>query len=759
MEQGERYFLRNGEGSRVESLVPVVSREAQWEEESMRPSLQDYFLVLRRQRWLIIAVILAVVTVVTISSFKMRPVYKATARVEIDKENPNAVPFEDSASQETYWSGEDFIETRARILKSETLALETIRSLQLEVNPEFPTAGEGDNRVVERTQDSSRPREKPAILDDFLDRLAVNRVRRSHLLEVEFEAHDPVLAAQILNSHLENFIEHNFRTRYESTVQASDWLAQQLGELRIKVESSEEELVAYEKQNHIWAIDEKQNITTQKLSDLNRELTVAQSERIRKESNNRLAQSGRIDTIPAVRDSEVIRNLVQKHAEISNQHAEALTQFGPQYPTILKLEARRDDLAAALEREKRNIIDRVESEYRASRQRENMLAKALERQKGEANELGQKMVQYNILRREAETNQQLYNGLLRRIKEAGVTAGLRSSNIRIVDPALIPSQPTRPRKKLNIMLAALVGLLGGVSVAFLREHMDTTIKSPSDVEKLTNLPLLAVVPKYTKINLQGKVKALPKLLKGKSAAADLQAAYVVTHARPRSEVAESFRALRTSLLLSQVDTPPQVILITSALPGEGKTTATLNLGVTLAQLGDRTLVLDGDLRKPALAKGLRGDQDQDAGLTSYLAGRCPLAQATFTHPFISNLDVMATGPTPPNPAEMLSSQRMRDAIGSLKRDYKFIVIDSPPVLSVTDAVILSVLVDRVLLVVRSNETEKAPVLRARDLLAGVRSPLLGVIVNAVDLNSGPHYRYYQYYGFADSDPASGESRV
>ena len=724
----------------------------------MGPSLQDYFLVLRRQRWLIVAVILTVVTVVTISSFKMRPVYKATARVEIDKENPNAVPFADSASQETYWSGEDFIETRARILKSETLALETIRSLQLEVNPEFPTAGEGDNRVVERTRNSSRPREKPAILDDFLNRLAVNRVRRSHLLEVEFEARDPVLAAQILNSHLENFIEHNFRTRYESTVQASDWLAQQLGELKIKVESSEEKLVAYEKQNRIWAIDDKQNITTQKLSDLNRELTEAQSERIRKESNNRLAQSGRTDAIPAVRDSEVIQNLFQKHAEISNQHAEALTQFGPHYPTILKLEARRDDLAAALEREKQNIIDRVESEYRASRQRENMLAKALERQKGEANELGQKMVQYNILRREAETNQQLYNGLLRRIKEAGVTAGLRSSNIRIVDPALIPSQPTRPRKKLNIMLAALVGLLGGVSVAFFREYMDTTIKSPSDVEKLTNLPLLAVVPKYAKINSQGKMKALPKLLEEKSAA-DLHAAYVVTHARPRSQVAEAFRALRTSLLLSQVDTPPQVILITSALPGEGKTTATLNLGVTLAQLGDRTLVLDGDLRKPALAQGLRGDQDQDAGLTSYLAGRCPLAQATFTHPFISNLDVMATGPTPPNPAEMLSSQRMRDAIGSLKRDYKFIVVDSPPVLSVTDAVILSVLVDRVLLVVRSNETEKAPVMRARDLLAGVGSPLLGVIVNAVDLNSGPHYRYYQYYGFADSDHASGESRV
>ena len=415
-------------------------------------------------------------------------------------------------------------------------------------------------------------------------------------------------------------------------------------------------------------------------------------------------------------------------------------------------------MAAALEREKRNIVDRVESEYRASLQRETMLAKALERQKGATNELGQKMVQYNILKREAETNQELYNGLLRRIKEAGVTAGLRSSNIHIVDPALIPSQPTRPRKKLNIMLAAVVGLLGGVSLAFLREHMDNTIKSPSEVERLTGLPLLAVVPKYTKLKETGNKKPLPMLAQGEDEV-DLHAAYVVTHERPSSHVAEAFRALRTSLLLSQVDSPPQVILVTSALSGEGKTTATLNLGVTLAQLGDRTLVLDGDLRKPALAQGLRGSQDQDAGLTSYLTGRCSLRQAAFSHPFISNLDVMPTGPIPPNPAEILSSQRLREAIGSLRKDYKFIVVDSSPVLSVTDAVILSVLVDRVLLVVRSDETEKAPLLRARDLLASVRCPLLGIIVNAANLSSSPHYRYYQYYGFPDSDPASRESRV
>lgn len=758
MEQGDRYSLRNGEGSRVDSLVPVVSREAEWDEVSGGPSLQDYLMVLRKQCWLIVSVILAIVTVVAISSFKMKPVYIASARVEIDKENPNALPFENSASQDTYWSGEDFIETRARILKSETLALETIRSLRLENHPEFMMLREKEDRGVGKVRSSTGPQPKPAILDTFLNRLTVNRVRRSHLLEVEFEAQDPVMAAQVLNTHLENFIEHNFRTRYESTVQASDWLAQQLGELKIKVEGSEEILVAYEKQNHIWAIDDKQNITTQRLSDLNRELTAAQSERIRKESNYRLARSGRMDAIPAVRDSEVIQNLVQKHAEISNQHAEALTQFGPQYPTILKLEARRDDMAAALEREKRNIVDRVESEYRASLQREAMLAKALERQKSETNELGQKMVQYNILKREAEANQQLYNGLLRRIKEAGVTAGLRSSNIRIVDPALIPSKPTRPRKKLNIMLAAVIGLLGGVSLAFLREHMDNTIKSPSEVERLTGLPLLAVVPKYAKLKETGNKESLPMLAKGEDEV-DLHAAYVVTHARPTSHVAEAFRALRTSLLLSQVDSPPQVILVTSPLPGEGKTTATLNLGVTLAQLGDRTLVLDGDLRKPALAQGLRGNQDQDTGLTSYLAGRCSLQQAIFTHPFISNLDVMATGPIPPNPAEMLSSRRLREAIGLLRKDYKFIVVDSPPVLSVTDAVILSVLVDRVLLVVRSNETEKAPLLRTRDLLASVRSPLLGIIVNAADLRSSPNYRYYQYYGIPDSNDASRESRV
>ncbi|MCH8948295.1 MAG: GumC family protein, partial [Acidobacteria bacterium] len=390
------------------------------------PHLRDYLIILRKHQWLILSVLLAVVTIVTIASFKMRPVYVAVARVEIDRENSYILPFRDVMPQESYVDMDNYIETRAKILQSETLALMTIRSLKLEKQPEFAPAPEKGRARASQIPGEADPREKPKVLDDFLDRLGVRRVRNSRLLEVQFEAHDPKLAAKVVNSHLANFVEHNFQTRYDSTVQASNWLATQLDELKIKVEKSEDSVVAYERENQIWAIDEKQNITTQKLSDLNRELTLAQTDRMRKQASYSLARSGKVDAIPAVRDSNIIQNLLGKRAELNSQHAEARAQFGPNYPKVVRLEAQLKEQARLLQQEKQNIVGRIGSEYWAARRREALLSQALESQKTKANLLAQKLVQYNILKREAETNKQLHECLLQRSKEAGVSARLRS---------------------------------------------------------------------------------------------------------------------------------------------------------------------------------------------------------------------------------------------------------------------------------------------------------------------------------------------
>ena len=720
-------------------VVPPAPSFLPWDQAPREPHLLDYLMVLRKQQWLILFFFLTVVTIVTISTFRMQPVYEATARIEIDKENNNILPFQGTETYDLYMDMQSYIETQSKILQSETLALQTIRSVGLAENREF---GGGKTSALPQSVANQK---RPPSLGAFMGRLTVRRVPDSRLLDVKFEANDPLLAARVVNAHIENFVEQNLRSRYEATTAASKFLASQLNELKIKVEKAEDARIAYERQNQIWTIDEKQNITTQKLSDINKELTSAQSDRVSKEAIYQLIRTGNVESVPAFRDNPLLGELLRKQAELRGLLAEALSQYGPNFPKVQRLQAQLKDTEDLIGREKINIVNRIEADYRAARQRELLLTQELDKQKAESNSMAERFVQYNILKREAEANKQLYEGLLQKLKEAGISAGLRSSNIRIVDPAMIPSAPSRPQKARNIVLAALVGLVGGVGLALLREYMDNTVKNPDDIEHLTRLPSLAVVPAFLSENGRSRV---PKLLKGFQPATPLEGRVeLISHNLPQSQVSEAFRALRTSLLLSQADQPPQVILLTSALPREGKTTAAVNLAVTLAQLGDRTLLIDSDLRKPGIGRALSLGDGKYAGLSSYLAGVSSLDLITVPHPAITNLAAIPTGPVPPNPADLLSSRRLGEAIAQLRLQYKFIVIDSPPIMAATDAVILSVLADGVLLVVRSGETPKEAFTRARDLLNSVKARLLGVVLNAVDSTSPEYYYSYRYYPY------------
>jgi succinoglycan biosynthesis transport protein ExoP len=755
MEQEGRLAPR--ERQTLAAYETAAAARLNWDPGPRQTHLLDYLVVLRKHMWLSLAFLLTVVTAVTIATFKMIPVYVASAQVEIDRENTSILPFQDSASYEMYWDMENYIETQAKILQSETLALQTIQSLELYRHPEFvgEVAGEPVTPVRAVTiQDP--PQSRPAILGNFLGRMSIKRVPSSRLLEVTFEATDPELAARIVNTHLQNYVEHNFRARYESAMKASDWLAGQLEELKIKVERAEDARIAYERENKIWTIDEKQNITTQKLADLNRELTEAQTDRVRKEARYQMARGGNVDSLPEIRESTLLQDLIRRKSELDAQLAEARSRLGPRYPTVVRLEAQAEELSRTIEREKNNMLDRLEGDYRAARQREVLLSQALEEQKVEANHMAERLVQYNILNREADANKQLYEGLLQKLKEAGISAGLRSSNIRMVDPALIPPAPSRPQKARNLMLALLVGLVGGVGLAFLREYMDNTVKTPDDIEMLTRLPSLAVVPAFTILTGKGRT---PKLLKGPRDPESGSRVALVSYERPQSQISEAFRALRTSLMLSQAEHPPQVILVTSSLPREGKSTAAVNLAVTFAQLGDRTILVDGDMRKPGIGKLLSmSEGSRHAGLSTYLAGVSSLELVTIPHPSIPNLAVIPAGPIPPNPADLLSSQRLRDMIAALRGEYKFIVFDSPPVMAATDSIVMSVATDSVLMVVRSGVTPKDAFIRARDQLMGVKSPLLGVVLNAVDTTSPDYYYSYRYYPYYHYYGDSSEKR-
>jgi polysaccharide biosynthesis transport protein len=743
MEEGNRLSIRERRPGETLSVLPSPSL-LPMDQMAREPHLLDYLIILRKHQWLILTFLVTVVTVVTIASFKMKPVYEAAARVEVDRESPNVLPFQDEDIYDAYVDSENYVETQTKILQSETLALQTINSMNLQRYPEFGGAPKqlfsGHGNSVEK---------RPAILGMFLANLSVKRVPNSRLIEVQFSANDPQLAAAIVNGHVQNYIEQNFRSRYDATTQASNWLSSELEELRIKVEKSENARIAYERENQIWTVDEKQSMTSEKLQDLSKALTEAQTELVQQQAEYQLAHSGDPDALPQILSSTSIQTLNTKKADLDQQYTQAIAQFGPNYPKVQQLLSQKNALDDLLAHSKQNVLDEVDEEYKASRDRVALLSQLLDHQKEEANAQAEKLVQYNILVHDAEADKQLYDGLLQKLKEATITAGLRSSNIRVVDPALAPTTPSKPQKSRNILMALLVGLAGGIGLAFLREYLDNTVKSPDDIQTLTGLPSLAVVPSVPTLN--GNGGRVPKLVKDSEEEGVAQTRIeLVSYNKPKSQISEAFRALRTSLLLSQADHPPQVVLVTSALPREGKTTAAINLAVTLAQLGDRTLLVDSDLRKPGVrrALNLNGKTGRDTGLSSYLAGVTALEDAITPYPAIANLSALTTGPIPPSPADLLSSLRMREAIAHLRTEYKFIVIDSPPIMAATDAVILSALTDGVLLVVRSGQTPKEAFTRTRDLLTAVKCRLLGVVLNAVDSSAPDYYYSYRYYPYA-----------
>ena len=732
-------------------VIAAPSRMPAWDLSPREPHLYDYLLILRKHQWLILSFVLAVVSIVAIGSFRMQPVYVATTRIEIDRENSNILPFQGADSYDYATDLDNYAETQSKILTSETLALQTIRSGVLSGQPDF-FADLSSDALASGSLANMKP---PPELASFLGSLSVKRVPNSRLMDVSFESTNPQLAAQIVNAHIKNFIEQNFQSRYEATTRASTWLTDQLNELKIRVEKSEDARIAYERQNQIWALDgDKQNVTTQRFSDLNKQLTEAQSERMRKQSLYEYAKAGDIDAVPQIRDNGIVQDLLRKRADTYAQYTDALNQYGPNFPKVQRLQSQLKELDAAAEKEKKGVITRLQSEYHEARQREELLTQALDQQKAEVNQMSERMVQYSILKREAEGNKALYDGLLTKLKEAGISASLRSSNIRVVDPAMVPAYPARPAKTRNITLAFLIGLVGGIGLALLREYMDNTVKSPDDVEALSRLPSLAVVPMFSESNGD---RSRVKLLLGDASNGHEKRIELVAQHLPKSQMSEAFRALRTALLLSQADHPPQVILVTSALPREGKTTAAANLAVTLAQLGDRTLLIDADLRKPGVGRLLNLAGGKYAGLSSYLAGVSSLELVTIQHPVIPNLSAIPTGPLPPNPADLLSSHKLADAIAELREKFKFIVIDSPPIMAATDAVILSVKADGVLLVVRSGETPKEAFTRTRDLLLSVKCHILGVVLNAVNPSAPDYYYSYRYYpysqGYGLQEPA------
>jgi succinoglycan biosynthesis transport protein ExoP len=714
-------------------------------------AIGDSIRVLLKHKWVVIGCLATIFSVVAIATLKMTPVYEANGTIEINKPDAS-LNFQNSATFNLDYYDPTEMETELKILKSDLLALQVIRELNLDRRPEFsgqappPPSSSLDLAPDPLQTDPSRA---AAMVGGFKGSLSVVLSPNTRIIEVHYRSSDPQMAAAVVNTLMKTYVENNFKARFESTMQASDWLGKQLVDLQMKVETSQEKLVRYQKDHEILGVDEKQNITMTKLDELNKQLTSAESERMDKEALYRLVESGDPDAIASSAgslentgasqsDSQLLESLLAKRADLKIQIADLSTQFGPSYPKLTQLNNQLKEIDSQVQGEMKRIAGKVRGQYTTALQRENMLHDALERQKQEANKLNESAIEYNLLKRDVDTNRQLYEGLLEKLKEAGVSAGLKSNNFRIVDSARPPTAPIEPNVPRNLGFAFVLGLTSGIGLAFLLEALDNTVRTTEQAQSISGLASLGMIPLGSKSAREGPN---PKRL---VIASSKEAVELVTQVRPQSQMAESYRALRTSLLLSNLGAPPKVIMVTSALPQEGKTTTSMNCAVVLAQKGVRVLLIDADLRRPSIHKNL--GMGPHSGLSNVLTGSTTLEQAITRTSILPNLDVLAAGTPPPNPAELLASINMRDLLATLRQQYDHIVIDTPPSLSVTDSVVLSPRADAVVLVIRSGRTTKQALRRSRDILVQVNAKVVGVLLNAVDLSSPDYYYYYEYQG-------------
>jgi len=719
---------------------------------SQESALGEYVRVLVKRKWTVLACLITIFSVVAVASLKMTPVYEASGSIAINKPDSGLVNFNNSPTFSVDYYDPTELETEVKILQSDLLALQVVKELGLDRRQEFggktPALPSSLDLAPDPLQaDSGRTF---VLLAGFRSGLRVTLAPNTHIIEVHYRSSNKDLAATVVNTLMSTYTENNFKSRFDSTMQASDWLSKQLVDLQMKVETSQEKLVHYQKEHEILGIDEKQNITTAKLDELNKALTAAESERMDKESVYRLVQAGDADTIASAASvlddagagnqtaSGLLETLRTKEADLKIQAAELNTQFGPSYPKLAQLNNQLKEIDTQILAETRKIAGKIKGQYVAALQRESMLHDALEKQKQEENKLNESAIEYSLLKRDLDTNRQLYEGLLEKLKEAGVSAGLRSNNFRIVDVARVPTAPVEPNIPRNLSFAFMLGLTSGVGLAFLLEGLDSTVRTTEQAQLISGLPPLGMIPLGSRTAREG---ASAKRL---VIASSKEAVELITQVRPQSQMAESYRALRTSLLLSHLGAPPKVIMVTSALPQEGKTTTSINCAVVLAQKGIRVLLIDADLRRPSIHKTL--GMGPRSGLSNVLTGSATLAQAIVRSPILPNLDVLPAGTPPPNPAELLASTNMRDVLDQLRGQYDHIVVDTPPTLSVTDAVVLSPRADAIVLVIRSGHTTKQALRRARDILMQVNAKVSGVLLNAVDLSSPDYYYYYEYQG-------------
>jgi succinoglycan biosynthesis transport protein ExoP len=710
-------------------------------------SLRDLWQIISRRQKLILSILACSIALGVLYALFMPRLYRANAQMEILKQDA-AAGLSDPAQASATMAADalDFnlaVQTQVNVLHSRRLMLRVIEEIKLDRTSEYQLSGDKAEVGLPLEQ---APRRAAFVLERFEKRLDVKPVSGTRLISVSFLDPDPKRAAQVVNQLLADFVDYNFQVRFAASTQATSFLAKELGDMKHQVDSSEATAVQLQQQSGIYGVDATNNATNSKLEQLNADLTTAQANLALKESVYKLALTRSPEVLAGMIGAQgtgantangPLQLLRQEQADQAANYADLNARYGPQYPKVLQAGERLKSIQTSIRSEVTRLVGQATAEYRVAQDTERAAAIALQQQKGVASKMNHDAILYTSAKHEADTNRDLYEQLMSRLKQAGVLAGLHSSNISILDPAIPPSRPAQPMILLGLLLSALAGLIIGVVVALLVDSLDDTVRDPQTIEELTGTRVLALLPPAERSLPKAAVQSLQR----SSHHGSWQ--YQTTARAPRSTLAESFRVLRTALISLGRTRRLGVIAITSTSESEGKSFTTFNLAAAFAQSGRSVVVVDADLRKSALTRAL--GMEHAEGLDEAIVD-VDWKEYVKTYEEIPGLFIMPAGRREHHPADVLGSDAMAQLLKQLKETFDIVLIDTPSILSVSDTVSLSAIVDGVVVVAKCGETEQHSLTRTLSVLRRAGARVLGIVLNGIDFDSSDFYYYWGKQG-------------
>lgn len=761
--------------------------------------LRDYWRTIRKRLWLIIGIGLIVSSIAAIRQARLPDIYTATARVQVDAENFS--PALGASKGTTYYVDNSYVDpeyfnTQLQILTSPTLLRRVAKNLDLEHNRGFfeastpkrsvwqgllrmvgmgakaesdapsnqvPVAGadlelkplRSTTGIVDEPGDVARMAPYVSALQGLLD---VEQVKRTRLIDIRATHTDPQVATKVVNAVADAFGLWNLEVRTKTNTIAGTYLQKRIAELQSQIRNGEEQLVNYAQSHQILSLDSNQNTVVERLAGLNKQLLDAENERNLAEASYRASLTpGSAEASVEISDKH-ISDFRARLAELKQKKAQLLLTDTEESPEVRDINEQinllEKQLGEARDNAKKVVTTNLETNYRKALAREQALNEAFRKQRAETVTQNQAAINYNILKQEIETNKGLLDGLMQRAKENDVSMAGTPNNIHVVDYAAAPSAAIGPRRLQSVLIALALSLAFGVALALFLEYLDDTVKSPEDVERGLRLPALAVIPLAGRTATQ---RFLPIPQKAQDTNGNGSGSELLINTDGPSLQAEAYRHLRTSVLLSTAGRPPRTLLVTSSMPSEGKTTTVVNMATVLAQTDSQVLVIDADMRRPRLHQVF--GMENRAGLSSLLSSEITEDEllSVVSRYKESNIHLLSSGPIPPNPAELLGSEQMRSLIERASNHFKYVIIDSPPIASFTDGVLISSIVDGVLLVVQGGKTSRQVVKRTRQMLHEIGAKVIGVVLNKIDLRSQEYYYYHQDYKYYYSDAKTEES--